>query len=146
MRAVASTAAAAVVALVVGMPAPAQGPAPPANEWLALARDMAKPWPALAHENGADTDYVIANAPPGPPRDPYGRAFMGLALLQTGIRDGGDTALRVALRSLVNAADHPVNRDRIVFENLALATAYNLARAHLKTDKRWLAARPALER
>src|SRR5437764_6654270 len=134
--------AAAVVALAPSQTAVVPGPS---NPWLPLARSMAAPWPRLQH--GADfSDYVIANAPPGPPRDPYGRSFMGLALLQSGLRDHNRSQLGAGLRALRAAARHPIARNRIVFENLALATAYNVARAKLARDPRFIAIRGALVR
>ena len=86
--------AAAVIALSA---APAHGPAGPSNDWLALARAMAKPWPALEHADGTFADYVVRVAP-RPPRDPYGRSFMGLALLQAGIRDHDGSEVKLMTR------------------------------------------------
>src|SRR5436305_13144974 len=134
--------AAGLLALAPGKIAVVPGPS---NPWLELARSMAAPWPRL--QKGADfSDYVVANAPPGPPRDPYGRAFMGLALLQSGLRDGKPGQLSAGLRALGAAAAHPVRRDRIVFENLALTTAYNVARTSLAHDSRFGKIRGVLER
>jgi hypothetical protein len=134
------------VVVAVAMPAPADGPAGRSNEWLAVARQMAAPWAALQKRDQSFKDYVVAAAPKGPPRDPYGRSFMGLALLQAGLRDGNDRQIGAGLRAIGAAAAHPVARDRIVFENLALTTAYKLARSQLKGDQRFAAIRPALER
>lgn len=107
---------------------------------------MAAPWPHLQHKtDGRFADYVVAHLHGGPPRDPYGRSFLGLALLQSGIRDHDDAQLAAAFRALGQAAAHPVRRDRIVFENLALATAYNVASAGLRGDRRFETIRPALE-
>lgn len=107
---------------------------------------MAAPWASLQHRADAGfADYVVRAAPPGPPRDPYGRAFLGLALLQAGVRDGNDSQVGTALRAIGYASSHPVRRDRIVFENLALETAYNVARTRLAGDGRFQAIRPALE-
>jgi hypothetical protein len=128
------------------MPASASAAADPSSEWTALARSMAAPWAALQRKGTAEfADYVVSAAPKGPPRDPYGRAFLGLALLQSGLRDGSDPQIAAGLRAIGYAASHPVRRDRIVFENLALETAYNVARKPLAADRRFQAIRPALE-
>src|SRR5204862_5109364 len=91
------------------------------------------------------SDYVVASDPRGKPRDPYGRAFLGLALLQTGLRDANGHQISAGLRSIGIAATHPVARDRIVFENLALTIAYNVARTRLKQDRGFAKIRPLLE-
>jgi hypothetical protein len=143
------TRCAAAVAVLAGLalPSSASAAADPSSEWATLARSMAAPWAGLQKKNTAGfADYVVDAAPPGPPRDPYGRAFLGLALLQSGIRDGDDPQIAAGLKAVGYAASHPVRRDRIVFENLALETAYNVARASLGGDARFQAIRPALER
>jgi hypothetical protein len=135
----------AVASSVLASAAPALATADSRNEWLGLDQSMAAPWVKVQRSDGSFTDYVVDAAPKGPPRDPYGRSFMGLALLQAGLRDGDRPQVGVALRAIGAAAAHPVRRDRIVFENLALATAYNVARAKLAGDSRFKAIRPALE-
>lgn len=135
-----------IVTTAAAAPSSSGAAAAPGDEWLALATAMAKPWATLQRPGGAGfADYVVAAAPEGPPRDPYGRAFLGLALLQSGIRDDSDPQIAAGLRAVGYAASHPVRRDRIVFENLALETAYNVARRALATDDRFRAIRPALE-
>lgn len=133
----------ALIPASVAAPGPAA--AAPARDWHALATKMAAPWAALQRRDGTFSDYVVANDPHGKPRDPYGRSFLGLALLQTGLRDNDEPQISAGLRSIGIAAAHPVPRDRIVFENLALTTAYNIARTHLKQDPRFATIRPALE-
>jgi len=134
-----------LIAAAVAAPARADAAAAPTNQWLALARDMAAPWAALQKSDQSFKDYVVAAAPKGPPRDPYGRSAMGLALLQAGLRDGNERQVSAGLRAIGAAAADPVARDRIVFENLALATAYNVARSRLNDDRRFAAIRAALE-
>jgi hypothetical protein len=107
---------------------------------------MVGPWADLQRGDGSFSDYVVDAHPGGAPRDPYGRAFIGLALLQAGMRDGDGHELDAGLRAIGQAARHPVRHDRIVFENLALETAYNVARGTLNGDRRYELIRPALER
>src|SRR3954447_14336778 len=141
-----AVAAVAGCLLAAALPSGAWADAAPSSEWLALARSMASPWAGLQHRRDASfADYVVAAAPNGPPRDPYGRSFLGLALLQSGLRDGSDSQVGAGLRAIGYASSHPVRRDRIVFENLALETAYNVARSRLAGDKRFQAIRSALE-
>src|SRR5438876_722994 len=143
MRAGACLAASA--ALVVALAPAAAHAATPDNPWLALGQAMAAPWAHLQKADGDFRDYVLAKDPYNKPRDPYGRAFMGLALLQAGLRDGNQAELGVALKALGKAATHPIRRDRIVFENLALTNAYNFARTHLANDSRFEAIPAARE-
>src|SRR2546421_11303876 len=140
MRAGACLAASA--ALLVALAPAAAHAATPDNPWLTLAQSMAAPWVQLQKADGDFRDYVLANDPYNKPRDPYGRAFMGLALLQAGLRDDDRDELTVALKAIGKAATHPIRRDRIVFENLALTNAYNLARTHLGNDSRFEASAP----
>ena len=138
-------AAAAVALTLIPAPASTRAAAGAASPWLALARQMVAPWGGLQRGDGSFFDYVVNAHPGGAPRDPYGRAFMGLALLQAGMRDGDDHEVDTGLRAIGQAARYPVPHDRIVFENLALETAYNLARRRLKGTRRYEAIRPALE-
>jgi hypothetical protein len=61
----------------------------------------------------------------------YGNAYMGYALLMSGVRTGDDAAVQAGLRGLT----HPLQPGRrpnrpSVFEILALAAGYNIAREH----------------
>ena len=61
----------------------------------------------------------------------YGNAYMGYALLMSGIRSGDDSAVEAGLRGLTNPLQPGRRPNRpSVFENLALAAGYNLAREH----------------
>src|SRR4051794_28452976 len=123
-----AVAAGALTALALAAPATTEAAADASSEWRDLARTMTAPWPGLQRADGSFRDYVVAADPHGAPRDPYGRSFMGLALLQAGLRDGNDRQVTAGLKAIGQAAAHPVIRQRIVFENLALSTAYNVAR------------------
>ena len=136
---------AAVIGLAGATPPATETQTAPSSGWRALATDMARPWPDLQRRDKTFSDYVVAANPHGPPRDPYGRAFMGLALLQAGLRDDDQAQISAGLASIGASAAHPGPRDRIIFENLALETAYNLARAKLNGDDRFAKIRGPLE-
>ena len=65
----------------------------------------------------------------------YGNAYMGYALLMSGVRTGDDAAVEAGLRGLTNPLrrDRPPNRPS-VFEALALAAGYNIAREHAEDE------------
>ncbi|HEX8065816.1 MAG TPA: hypothetical protein VF520_04735 [Thermoleophilaceae bacterium] len=65
----------------------------------------------------------------------YGDAYLGYAMLQTGIRARDPRTTASGLRGLVYSLPRAELHSRpSVFENLALAAGYNLARRHLADD------------
>ncbi|HEX8054247.1 MAG TPA: hypothetical protein VF517_14750 [Thermoleophilaceae bacterium] len=61
----------------------------------------------------------------------YGNAYMGYALLMSGVRTGDDAAVEAGLRGLTNPLQPGRRPNRpSVFESLALAAGYNIAREH----------------
>ena len=87
---------------------------------------LAAPWPHLQQPDGR-----FRNILGGGTR--YGEAALGYALLQTGVRERDPTLTRTGLRGIAHALDQLGLRSRqSVFENLAAAAAYNLARRSLR--------------
>ncbi|MDP8943734.1 MAG: hypothetical protein M3N16_06420, partial [Actinomycetota bacterium] len=104
-----------------------------------LARSVARPWPDLQRADGSFPDEVAEIA--REPRDPYGNAMLGYALLDHGLREGDEQSISSALRAVGYAIRHPDVGHRAIFEDLPLASAYNLARARLADDPRFTALR-----
>jgi hypothetical protein len=92
-----------------------------------LAATIAAPWPDRQRADGSLRDHIAEVVTDQ--RDPYGDAMLGYALLAHGVRTGEDAFVRTGLRAIGHAVRHPVESDLVVFENMALASAYNLARA-----------------
>jgi hypothetical protein len=123
---------AAIAALAAAAPTPAAHAGPEAR---ALAYATAQPWPALQAQDGAFRGYV----PPGT-SGRYGEAILGLGLLDTGLREDDPRLVDAALRALAFAvAQDPAVRGRSVFEEYALAAAWNIARRRLPDDPRFQA-------
>lgn len=110
----------------VSTPASAAAPA----EWTQKAAEIAAPWPGLQEPDGRFRDYVIARDPTDD-RDDYGDPMLGYGLLLTSMRTGdaalADSALRALEYSLDRAGRSPSTQ---VFHQLAVVSAYNLAREH----------------
>ena len=65
----------------------------------------------------------------------YGNAYMGYALLMSGVRSGDDAAIQAGLRGLTNPLQPGRRPNRpSVFEILALAAGYNIARKEVADD------------
>ena len=115
------------------------------EQWRALAREMAAPWPAIQQEKGNYPDYLDGivygnNRPQDWVGTRYGDALMGYALIQVGLREGDRTFLESGLRAISFATDPdrvhppiPVIRPS-VFEFWAVAAAYNVARRRLADE------------
>ena len=101
------------------------------SQWSDLARAMAEPWPDLQNPDGTFPDYVQGGRPGVSAR--YGESMLGYGLLHAGIRADERPFIDAGLRGVSYAVDHPeLQRDRpSVFEDLAVASAYNLCRRHL---------------
>jgi len=104
-----------------------------------LARAHAAPWLSLQRADGSFEDRLR----PGR----YGESILGLALLQTGLRDGDRRRVDAGMAGLRWAIERPHLRDAqpSVFEAFALASAYNLARRRLAGDPAFAALRPKWE-
>ncbi len=100
----------------------------------ALADRIAEPWPERQAAAGSFADYM---APRGArSRDLYGHAMMGYGLLATGLQRSDRRLVNSGLRGLVYAVDHPRPFHSVVFEKLALAAGYNLARTRAESNPR----------
>ena len=126
---------------------------PPPGTLAATASDLADrivdAWlPALANRNGTFQDYV---AKPGEvKRDHYGPAMLGAALVLDGMRTCRSGVVHAGLRAIDWAALHPPLKDGserpgVIFENLALAVAYQEAHGELAGDPVYEEVRPDWE-
>jgi len=134
-------AAVVVAALVAALVACAAAAAASPDE---LAATISAPWPDRQRADGSLPDHIAAAV--SDERDPYGDAMLGYALLAHGVRTGEDAFVRTGLRAIGHAARHPVQSDLVVFENLALASAYNLARSAAAASPELAAVRGDWER
>ena len=76
----------------------------------------------------------------------YGNAYMGYALLMSGVRAGDDAAIEAGLRGLTNPLQPGRRPNRpSVFEILALAAGYNIAREHAADEPLFKSNRAAWE-
>jgi hypothetical protein len=102
-----------------------------------MARAMAAPWPGIQKINGTLPDYT--DDAPTEPDTRYGDAFMGWALVMVGRREKDEALIDTGLRSISYAvrfwADERKQVTQSVFENWAVAAAYNVARRHLAGNK-----------
>jgi len=131
----------ALAAACVVAPGPAASAAPAPE---ALADGIAAPWPGFQRTDGTFIDYM--DALPGAPRDRYGTAAMGHALLQSGVRSGEARHIDAGLRGLVRAAEEVRSYHSIAFEQESLAAGYNLARERVPENPIFRAGRKRLER
>ena len=135
------------VAVAVSATSAPAAAAPPASAALApdsLADGIAAPWPRFQRTDGSFADYM--DALPSAPRDRYGTAAMGHALLQSGLRSGDSRLVDAGLRGLVRAAEDVQSYHSIAFEQAALAAGYNLARRRAGGNPIFILGRQTLER
>jgi hypothetical protein len=129
----------AVAALLTLLFAPSSAAAP--AQWTQKAAEIAAPWPGLQLSDGSFRDYVITRDPTGT-RDDYGDPILGYGLLLTAARTGdaalADSGLRALEHSLANAARSPSTQ---VFHQMAVVSAYNLARARFASHPVFIRAR-----
>ena len=106
----------------------------PSARWGALAESIAEPWAHIQNDDGTFPDYVFGGEPGFRAR--YGESILGYGLLLTGLRTGDGDLLRAGLRGVSYAVGREdLQRERpSVFENLAVAAAYNLCRRRLADD------------
>lgn len=113
----------------------------------AIAQAAAEPWLGRQRADGSFIDYM----PTRRGGDRYGTAMMGLALLDQGIRlnsqpriDAGLKAMRFASRRAYKYATRRYRyARRAVFDNFAVASAYNIARVSLVGYPRYEALAPS---
>lgn len=142
-----STAAAALIAAFTLAPA-ARAAEPVDVNAIAIA--AVEPWLGRQRANGKFIDYV----PKRQGIDNYGTGMLGMTILDQGVRlgdqrriDVGLKAMRFASRRALRLANHRSRRARrVVFDNFAVASAYNIARHSLASDPRFLAIAPTWRR
>src|SRR5437764_11549627 len=142
---IAAAAAAVALAAQLGQTSAAgSGTAAASDSWAVIAQRMAAPWPKLQHPNGTFPAYNYARASGFLP---YGESMLGYGLLQTGLADGRRDEVHAGLRAIGFASRALLRRGSpSVFENLALAASYNVARARILGDRLFAELRPTLER
>lgn len=142
-----STAAAALIAAFTLAPA-ARAVEPVDPNAIAIA--AVEPWLGRQRADGKFIDYV----PKRQGIDNYGTGMLGMTILDQGVRlgdqrriDVGLKAMRFASRRALRLANHRSRRARrVVFDNFAVASAYNIARHSLASDPRFLAIAPTWRR
>jgi hypothetical protein len=92
-----------------------------------LAASIAAPWPALQRENGS-----LINRLDG--ATAFGEAMMGYGLLQEGVRTDSRALQHAGIDAITYAATRGGRSADSVFEELAIAAAYNYARDRLTGD------------
>lgn len=145
-------AAAAVVAVVAALTSAAEGVAQdtlttvPESRWRAVSRDLAAPWPKIQRPTGNLPDYLDGLVGNGEEGTRYGDSLIGYGLLQTGLREHDDTAIAAGISAISYATSEQRKWPTpSVFETMAVAGSYNLAREQLAADPRFVAARPQWE-
>ncbi|MGI8594411.1 MAG: hypothetical protein ACR2ML_08645 [Solirubrobacteraceae bacterium] len=119
--------------------APAAGAAAP-EEWRALARQIADPWPALQNREGWYPDYIYGGGKAfctrrtcrkGLGNARYGESLLGYGLIQTGLREGDQRLVDSGLRAISYIVAQPGLQQKLPtsFEGMAVASAYNLVKA-----------------
>ena len=115
-----------------------------ATRWTSLARAMAAPWPAAQESSGRLGDYTdeLPGAFGVHAGTRYGDAVGGYALIDAGVRDRDRRLVRTGIRAISFATDPERRPSRpSVFEQFAVAAAYNLARRALGGDPDFARAR-----
>jgi hypothetical protein len=112
--------------------------APPAARGNAAIDDLRRPvvakWIELQRADGSFSDYVLSRRRlPG--TDMYGPAMLGYAFVQYAVATGDRRAASAGLRAIRYALAHRSPSPRRVFEDLALAAAYNLARRNFAHER-----------
>ncbi len=120
------------------------------EQWRTLALAMARPWPALQVKSGPQAgrfpDYTDAYIKDFP-LTRYGESVLGYALVQTGVREGEDRLIDSGLRALAYVANRPAGTHHraSVFEDMAMAAAYNFVRRQIPEHPLFRANRAAWE-
>ena len=117
-----------------GAAEPQPAPATPAEQAAAVAAGIVTAWTAKGAQlpDGRFRDYIIDNRwINAGPRDHYGPAMLGAALVIDGVRNGNSRVVLAGLKAVRWAARHPWpakgggDARGIVFEDMALAVAYD---------------------
>ncbi|MEJ7715298.1 MAG: hypothetical protein WKF40_06175 [Thermoleophilaceae bacterium] len=132
LRAAAAAALALLTLVVLAAPASAEVP----ERWDTLSREIAAAWPDQQGSNGRFRDYTDRFFGSEYAYTRYGDAMLGYALIQTGVRDREPELVRSGLRGIGWVLRRPKNFHKrgSVFEYMAMAGAYNLARKELSGD------------
>jgi hypothetical protein len=153
-RLILAVVAALFAALLAVVAAPASAAAEPyaraaavPERWDELSRDTAAAWPSEQDSNGRYRDYTDQFYTSEYAYTRYGDAMLGYALIQTGIRDSEPSLVASGLRGIGWVIKRPKNFHKrgSVFEYMAMASAYNLARAELGDDPDFRALRSGWE-
>ena len=121
----------------VGAPA-AQAAAP--EQWRALGRQIADPWPALQNSEGWYPDYIYGGGKAfcnrrmcrkGLGNARYGESLLGYGLIQTGLREGDQRLVDSGMRAISYILGQRELQRKLPtsFEGMAVASAYNLVNA-----------------
>jgi hypothetical protein len=117
------------------------------ERWDTLSREIAAAWPSQQDANGRYRDYTDQFYASEYAYTRYGDAMLGYALIQSGIRDDESELIASGLKGIGWVIKRPRNFHKrgSVFEYMAMASAYNLAKAELADDPDFRALRPGWE-
>jgi hypothetical protein len=132
----------AIAAALLAAEAPAAGQT--TSPYRALVGEIAGPWPELQTEEGLFPDRLHEGDPPAFVTP---SAMLGYGLLASGTQLDDPDQVRAGLRALNYAVTHSTrDPDPGVFDHLAIASAYNLARERHSSEPLFARRRGAWER
>jgi hypothetical protein len=142
-----ATLAAALAALTAVGASPASASR---SDWVRLGDEIASPWPAIQKRAGNFPDFTDGLQPRSRTNGPgtrYGDSVLGLALIQQGLRTHDRTLIDTGMRAIAFATRrrraHLQRKKPSVFENYAVAAAYNLVRRRLPHHRIFVRTRSA---
>jgi hypothetical protein len=131
---------AAVLLCVTALFAPAAH-AQLSNDASSSANEIAEAWTRLATPTGLFPDYLKGHGTAVP------SLGLGYALMASGVRTGAPETIDAGLRAIDYGVTHRIRAgDYGAFDNMAVASAYNLARARLAGNPLFAKHRAAWER
>ena len=150
--------AAVVVGLLVAgaLTGPSSAAAAAPDQWRALAREMARPWPSLQKSVGWFPDYVygggkaFCNVPrcrKGLGNARYGESLLGYGLVMTGLREGDQRLVDSGVKAITYIVGQRRLQARLPtsFEGMAVASTYNLMRKRQPANPLFLAGKASWE-
>jgi hypothetical protein len=109
------------------------------EQWRALAREIAAPWPGLQKKEGWFPDYIYGGGKAfclksrcraGLGNARYGESLLGYGLVMTGLREGNQPMIESGIKAINYIIAQPKLQSRLptAFEGMAVAATHNLLR------------------